>query len=134
MADNQQIGYIIGGGLKEAFSARLTVDPLDVQEGGFVVIDSGDYRFYGLVTDLKLGSTDPRFADEQSETRLPPSLARALHGQTLYTNLEILPALMLERGPDPASPEYKTWAADHADKPSRPLPVKTVPPHHAEVR
>ena len=65
MTDNQKIGYIVGGGLKESFSARLTVNPLDVQEGGFVVIDSGNYRFYGLATDLKLGATDPRFADEQ---------------------------------------------------------------------
>ena len=54
--------------MKESFSARLTIDPLSVQEGGFVVIDSGGYRFYGLVTDLKLGATDPRFADEQSAT------------------------------------------------------------------
>ena len=126
------IGYIVGGGLKESFSARLTVNPLDVQEGGFVVIDSGNHRFYGLVTDLKLGATDPRFADEQSETRLPPTLARALHGQTLFTNLEILPALMLERGPEPDSPEYKPWRTSHPEDP-RPIPVKTVPQHHAQV-
>jgi len=132
MANNEQIGYIVGGGLKESFLARLTVDPLDVQEGGFVVIDSGNYRFYGLATDLKLGATDPRFADEQSEKRLPPALARALHGQTLYTNLEILPALMLERGPDPASPDYKLWRAEHPEDP-HPIPVKTVPLHHAPV-
>jgi uncharacterized protein len=138
MTNNEKIGYVIGGGLKDSFSARLTVDPLDVQEGGFVVIDSGDYRFYGLVTDLRLGATDPRFADEQSETRLPPNLAKALHGQTLYTNLEILPALMLERGPEPGTPEYKLWRAENADTLSgtsdpRPIPVKTVPMHHAPV-
>ncbi|PWH16309.1 MAG: hypothetical protein DDG60_04280, partial [Anaerolineae bacterium] len=132
MTNNQPIGYIIGGGLKESFAARLTVDPLSVQEGGFVVIDSGNYRFYGLVTDLKLGATDPRFADEQSEKRLPPALAKALHGQTLYTNLEILPALMLERGPEPDSPEYKRWRQSHPEDP-HPIPVKTVPAHHAPV-
>jgi hypothetical protein len=132
MPDNQPIGYIIGGGLKESFSARLTVDPLDVQEGGFVVIDSGNYRFYGLTTDLILGATDPRFADEPSGSRLPASLARALHGQTLYTNLEILPALMLERGPEPGSPEYRLWRAEHPEDP-HPIPVKTVPLHHAPV-
>ena len=128
------IGYIVGGGLKESFRARLTVPSQEVQEGAFVVIPSGDWQFYGLVTDLQLGATDPRFADEQSETRLPPALAQALHGQTLYTNLEILPALMLEVGPVPGAPEYAAWAQEHAGKPSRPLPVKTVPPHHAPVR
>jgi hypothetical protein len=130
MTENNPIGYMVGGGLKESFKVRLTVDPLTVQEGGFVVIDSGDVRFYGLVTDMQLGATDPRFADEQSEARLPPALARALHGQTLFTTLEVLPALMLERGPDPASPEYKRWRAEHSGDP-RPVPVKTVPPHHA---
>ncbi len=132
MNDSTKIGYVVGGGLKESLSARLTVSPLSVQEGGFVVIDSGNYRFYGLVTDIRLGATDPRFADEQSETRLPPALAKALHGQTLYTNLEILPALMLERGPEPGSPEYKLWRAEHPEDP-RPIPVKTVPMHHAPV-
>jgi uncharacterized protein len=135
MTDNlKPIGYIVGGGLKESFRARLTVPSQEVQEGAFVVIPSGDWQFYGLVTDLQLGATDPRFADEQSETRLPSALAQALHGQTLYTNLEILPALMLERGPEPDSPEYAAWIKEHADQPSHPLPVKTVPPHHAPVR
>lgn len=132
MSEQTKIGYVIDGGLKDGFSARLTVDPLSVQEGGFVVIDSGNYRFYGLVTDIRLGATDPRFADEQSEMRLPPGLSKALHGQTLYTNLEILPALMLERGPDPGTPEYKLWRASLSED-SRPIPVKTVPMHHAPV-
>ncbi|MFZ6031094.1 MAG: ATP-binding protein [Chloroflexota bacterium] len=127
------IGYVVGGGLKENLRVRLTVPALDVQEGSFVVIESGDWQFYGLVTDLQLGATDPRFADEPSEQRFPPEIAQLLHGQTLYTNLEVLPALMLERGPDPASPTYTDWRAAHAEDP-RPLPIKTVPPHHAAAR
>ena len=134
MSENNPIGYIVGGGLKESLRARLTVPSQEVQEGAFVVIPSGDWQFYGLVTDLQLGSTDPRFADEQSEMRLPPTLAHALHGQTLYTNLEILPTLMLERGPEPGTPDYEAWVAEHADIKPHPLPVKTVPPHHAPVR
>jgi hypothetical protein len=132
--NSNPIGYIVGGGLKESFRARLTVPSQEVQEGAFVVIPSGEWQFYGLVTDLQLGSTDPRFADEQTETRLPAAIAQALHGQTLYTNLEILPALMLERGPDPGSPDYAAWMQEHAEKPPRPVPVKTVPPHHAPVQ
>ena len=130
--ENTPIGYIVGGSLKENLRVRLTVPPQRIQEGAFVVIDSGQWRFYGLVIDLMLGSTDPRFADEQSEARLPANLAHLLHGQTLYTNLEVLLALMLERGPDPGSSEYPQWLAEHPELP-RPLPVKTVPPHHAPV-
>jgi hypothetical protein len=131
------IGYIVGGGLKENLRVRLTLPAQEVQEGGFVIIESGDWQFYGLITDLQLGATDPRFADEQLGARLSPDLTHLLHGQTLYTNLEILPALMLERGPDPESPEYPNWRAaiDAGLRPApSPLPVKTVPPHHAPVR
>jgi hypothetical protein len=137
--DNQNpfIGYIVGGSLKENLLARLTTSPQDVQEGGFVIVESGEWLFYGLVTDLRLGATDPRFADEQSELRLPPALARLLHGQTLYTNLEVMPTLMMERGPEPGDPAYQAWQheidAGLRESP-RPLPVKTIPPHHAQVR
>ncbi|UCD41790.1 MAG: ATP-binding protein [Chloroflexota bacterium] len=134
---SEYIGYVVGGGLKENLSVRLTVPSQEVQEGAFAVIESGDWLFYGLVTDLLLGATDPRFADEQSEARLPGGLANLLHGQTLYTNLEVLPALMLEQGPELDSPEYQAWLAeiDSGSRPQpRPLPVKTIPPHHAQVR
>ena len=134
MADlSNSIGYVVSGGLKENLHVRLTVPSQEVQEGAFVIIESGNWQFYGLVTDLLLGATDPRFADEQSETRLPPSLARLLHGQTLYTNLEVLPALMLDRGPDLDSPDYAQWRAEHIEDPHL-VPVKTIPSHHAPVR
>ena len=130
---NDSIGYVVSGGLKENLHVRLTIPSQEVQEGAFVLIDSGNWRFYGLVTDLLLGATDPRFADEQSETRLPSSIAQLLHGQTLYTNLEVLPALMLDRGPEPGTPAYEQWRAEHPEDPQV-VPVKTIPSHHAPVR
>lgn len=131
---DKPIGYLVGGGLKENFLVRLSISPEEVQEGAFVVLKSKSWQFYGLVTDIKLGATDPRFADEQSETRLASNLARLLHGQTLYTNLEVMPALMLETGPDYDDPEYQAWVEKNKDNPPTLLPVKTIPPHHAEVR
>ena len=136
---NEAIGYIVGGSLKESLFVRLTVPADQVQEGGFVTIQSGQWQFYGLVTDIQLGATDPRFADEHSETRLPPQLANLLHGQTLYTNLQVLPALMMDRGPDAYVDlaAYTRWQEeiDSGLRPqARPLPVKTVPAHHAGVR
>jgi uncharacterized protein len=133
MAENKdKIGYIVSGGLKESFRARLTIPAQEVQEGAFVVLENSGWRYYGLVTDIQLGATDPRFADEQTEERLPAHIAQALHGQTLYTNLEILPALMQDIGPDPVSPEYKAWRTENPEDPN-PIPVKTVPPHHTSV-
>src|SRR4030043_1717662 len=128
MENNQKnIGCVVGGGLKENPRVRLTIPSQQVEEGAFVVIESGIWQFYGLVTDLQLGSTDPRFADEQSETRLPMEMASLLHGQTLFTTLEVLPALMLERGPDPSAPVYEQWRSLHLEDP-HPMPVKTIPP------
>ncbi len=131
-----QIGYLVGGGLKENFRVRLTVSPQEMQEGAFVVIQSGLWNYYGIVTDIQLGATDPRFADEQTEVRFPAHIAQALHGQTLFANLEVLPNLMLEVGPDEGTPEYKDWRgkidAGLKDTP-RILPVKNIPPHHARV-
>ena len=129
------LGYIVGGGLKEGFRVRLTVPADTVQEGSFVVCESGRYRYYGLVTDLQLGSTDPRFADEQSD-RLPPVMRRALYGQTLYTTLAVYPTLMLDLGPDLTAPERAEWQArvDRGEENPGPKPVKTVPAHHAPTR
>ncbi|RCK75395.1 MAG: Bipolar DNA helicase HerA [Anaerolineae bacterium] len=132
----EQIGYIVGGGLRENLRARLTVPSDQVQEGSFVTIYSGNWTFYGLVTNVQLGATDPRFADEQTEQRFPPAIAQSLLGQTLYTNIEILPVLMLERGPEPGTEAYRRWRGE-IDQGLRPepgiLPVKTVPTHHARV-
>ena len=131
---NEPIGYIVGGGLKEGFRIRLTVSADQVQEGSFVVCDSGRYRYYGLVTDLQLGATDPRFADEKTE-RLHPVISQALLGKTLYTTLAMYPTLMLDRGPnDPTA--YMDWQerVSRGQENPGPRPVKTVPSHHADVR
>jgi uncharacterized protein len=136
MEQRTKIGYLVGGGLKENFRVRLIVSPQEIQEGAFVVIQSGDWNYYGIVTDIQLGATDERFASEQTEIRFPAHIAKALHGQTLYANLEVLPNLMLEIGPEPGTPAYNDWQgkinAGLKDQP-RILPVKNVPPHHAQV-
>ncbi|MEJ2757997.1 MAG: ATP-binding protein [Anaerolineales bacterium] len=117
MAEKTYIGKVVGGGLKESLQVRLEIPADEVQE--------------------ELGSTDPRFADEPLDTRIAPYLAELLYGQTLYTNAQVLPALMMERGPELDSPHYTQWRkeidAGLKDEPS-PIPVKTIPPHHAQVR
>ncbi|MBN1316770.1 MAG: ATP-binding protein, partial [Anaerolineales bacterium] len=135
MNGQEMIGYIVGGSLREGLRVRLTIPAYELQEGSFVVCDCGNWRFYGLVTDLELGATDPRFADERMD-RLNPMLAGALHGQTLFTTMEVYSTLMLDRGPDDPL-ENLRWleSIDQRliEKPS-PRPVKTVPAHHAPVR
>jgi DNA helicase HerA-like ATPase len=134
MNEDLSIGYIVGGGLREGFRIRLTVPADEVQEGSFVVCDSGRIRYYGLVTDLQLGSTDPRFADERTD-RLQPAVAQALLGKTLFTTLAMYPTLMMDRGPDEPS-ELMAWQArvERGEEHPGPKPVKTVPAHHVPVR
>ncbi|MEK6222214.1 MAG: ATP-binding protein [Chloroflexota bacterium] len=134
---NKKIGRIVGGGLKEGLSVRLTLPAQEVQEGAFVVAETEEWLFYGLVTDLQLGSTNPRFADEDSDERLPLHFSSLLHGQTLFTTAEVLPALMMERGPALDSKEYTQWqkeiAAGLKEGPSV-IPIKTIPSHNTVVR
>lgn len=129
--NNDQIGYITGGSLKEGFIARLTVPPETVQEGSFVVIEDGPRVFYGLVTNLKLCAADPRFTDAYTMNRFPPALREQVAAHTLYTEVEIMPALMQNIGYAPGTPGY-----DPFDKnvDQEPLPVKMVPPHHSPLR
>jgi DNA helicase HerA-like ATPase len=119
-----KVGYVVGGSLKESLIIRLTKSPQEVQEGAFVVLKDGAWNFYGLVTNILLGNTNPRFADEPIEDRLPAYLARQLHGQTLFTNLEVLPTLMMDKSED-ASKSILDLKG--------PIPVKTIPPHNTDV-
>ena len=139
MEDNikpkKSIGIITSGGLKENLHVRLNVSPQQVQEGSFIVIESQDWKFYGIATDLQLNATDPRFALEPIQKRLPDRLAGMLDAQTLFTELVVLPALMLEQ--EPSDHEvYLVWrkAIDAGEKQEpRPMPVKSIPCHHAEA-
>ncbi len=131
--ENKSLGYIVGGGLREGLRVRLTIPAEEVQEGSFVVCDSGRHRFYGLVTDLQLGATDPRFADEASD-RLQPAIKHALLGKTLYTTLEMYATLMMDQGPEFGTPDREAFETRVERGLEGPKPVKTVPSHHAEVR
>ena len=131
--NNPPIGFVTGGGLEANLQVKLTVPAQTVQEGAFVVMDSGTLRFYGLVTDLQLAAVDPNYASQLNSERFSPRLAQYLNQNTLYTNLAVMPALMLDRGPDPTGPEYAQWAQARPEKP-KPISVKTVPNHHAPVK
>jgi hypothetical protein len=134
----KKVGFILGGGLKENLNARLELPPQAVQEGEFVVIggESDEWLFHGLITDIRLSALDPRYASERNSQRLPAPIAEMFYWRTLFTDLEILPALMTEQGPPEGSDEWKQWQADIEaglrDAPG-PLPIKTVPPQQTDV-
>jgi len=133
---NQPIGYVIDGGLKANLRIRLTGPATTAQEGSFIVIKNNNWQFYGISTDLQLGAVDPRFAEISSYQSLPAEIARQLHQRTLYTDMVVMPVLMLETGPEPGTQTYKDWRAaiENGDKAEpRLLPVKTIPSHQADA-
>ena len=136
----KEIGTVIGGSLAESLTARLRVSPQEIQEGSFVTIKSGDWQFYGLITDLRLGATDPRFSDEQIDTYFPPSIAEILREEVLYSNAIILPVLMFENGPDfddASIQEFLNWKERkeaEGELMTRPIQIKTIPAHQSPVR
>jgi len=138
IASNEyKIGYVIGGSLQEGLAVRLTVPPQRIQEGAFVVTESADYLFYGLVTDLRLTAANERFADEQLHERFTPALAGMLREQALHTTITVHPMLMVERGPEPGTAEHERFRDEIASglrEAPHPKPVKTIPSHLAQAR
>ncbi len=131
---NPDIGFVSGGGLEANLQVRLTVPAQEVQSGAFVVMDSGYWRFYGLVTDLQLGAVDLQYANQLNINRFNPELANLLNQQTLFTNLSVMSALMLERGPEPGTDEHTAWLEKRNYQMPKLMPSKTIPNHHTKVR
>ena len=130
------IGYVIDGGLKANLRIRLSVPPTTTREGSFIVIKSGNWQFYGIATDLQLGAVDPRFADTSSSQHFPVDIAAQFKKQTLHTDMVVMPALMLESGPEPGTPAYAAWQEeiDRGEREApRLLPVKTIPSHQSDA-
>lgn len=134
---NNVIGEVVSGSLKDNLHIRLNVPSQEVQEGAFVVIESGNWRFYGLAIDLRLGAINQQFEDGRNWERFPTHLGKILREATLYTDLEIMPVLMQERGPaNLDSDAYDQWEAEvqSSNRQLGVLPIKTIPSHHAKAR
>ncbi len=112
------LGVVVEGSLSAGLTVKL--DPRFSMErlavGRYVVIHGRETgrRFFGLLTDLALGSTNPDLA------RRPPEhgddfLAEVYRGSLAYGSAHVSPMLMLD--PD-------------ADEPA---PIKTIPSHFSPV-
>jgi hypothetical protein len=111
----KKLGTVISGALSEGFSVRLDrqVQLERIKTGHFVVLTGTNYRFFSLVTDLKLEVANPEIM------LTPPGehetlLHKVLSQRDIFAIAHIKPVIML----------------DQANKIS---PVKTIPPHFAVV-
>ena len=109
--DLQKLGVVVGGSLTEGIQVKLNRDTLieGVTVGSYVTVKGQTNRkFFGLVTDIRLDSSDP------AVSKMPPAdddfINKVYRGTAVFGVLDVKPMLVEdERG------EVK--------------PVKTVPAH-----
>lgn len=121
--DDDRLGLIVEGSLVDGLRARLDGNQSveEIRVGQFVRITGQKHDYFCLVTDVRLDATnrdllaDPPQPDDDFALRV-------LAGTTAYGALAIQPMLMLARdGSDDGSAE------------DGPRPVRTIPPHFAQV-
>jgi len=122
MADDR-LGLIVEGSLVDGLRARLDGNQSveDIRVGQFVRITGQRHDYFCLVTDVRLDATN---GDLLADPPLPTDdfAISVLAGTTAYGALAIQPMLMLARdGSEDASVE------------DGPRPVRTIPPHFAQV-
>lgn len=120
----EQRDHLLGVVTEGSFSAGLTVRldgaaSGDLQVGSFVVLEGNDRRYFSLINDLQLRTTDPAISSD------PPAdsqfIRAALLGIHTFTAATVRPSLALED-------------AGNVLGDPRPRAVRTIPPHFATMR
>lgn len=109
------LGRVIAGSLSEGLLVRLsnTVDLETIKTGKFVSIVGQTYRFFSLITDLKLEVANPEVLQFLPDGE-PTILHELLRQREMYATAKVRPMLMLNQH-------------------NQLSPVKTIPPHLAAV-
>ena len=116
-----RLGMVVSGSLTEGMQVKLDPDSSveGVKVGTFVTLQGERMRFFGVVTDVSLGSTDATLSASPPDLS-DPYVAQVISGTAAYGALTVEPMLTIA-GDDP---EVMLEG---------PQPAKTVPPHFAEA-
>ncbi len=113
-----RLGQVVGGSLSQGVQVRLDaggpVSVEDVKAGSFVTIRGERQRFFGVVTDIALGSSDSRLAHNPPDVD-DPLVAQVISGTIAYGSVTILPHL--------------TMPVTAGDPQDAPVAAKTIPGH-----
>ena len=114
-----RLGMVVSGSLTEGVEVRLDsgVSTEEVKVGAFVTLQGERMRFFGVVTDVSLASTDPGLKLAPPDVS-DPFIARVVSGTMAYGAIAVEPSLTLSN--------------DDFAAVDGPQPAKTVPPHFAE--
>ena len=123
--ESRRLGLVVAGSLAEGIEVRL--DPcVSVEEmavGRYVVVQGRLRRFFGMVTDVKLGASTPQFAVSPPDVS-DPFVAEVIEGTSTFGSLKVTPMLTLEQ---------TDVARLGGQELAKPQPVKTVPSHFSVV-
>ncbi|HEU0020516.1 MAG TPA: HAS-barrel domain-containing protein, partial [Dehalococcoidia bacterium] len=116
------LGQVVGGSLSQGVEIRLDsrgpVSVEDIKVGSFVTIQGARQRFFGVVTDIELGSSDPRLKHTPPEVD-DPFIAQVISGTVAYGTISVLPNLTMP-----------TVGGDHQDGP---VAAKSIPGHFSRA-
>jgi len=117
--DNSKLGVVVSGSLSHGILARLDSNTSveDITVGHLVTIQGNTRRFFGMINDISLETTDPGILLTPPEAG-EEFLASVLRGTTTYGTMQIVPYLTL--GSDESLIEG-------------PQPVKSIPSHFSPV-
>ena len=116
------LGVIVGGSLTDGVEVRLAADTSveQIKVGTLVTIDGERSRFFGQITDVSLGATDPTLRLSPPDVS-NPYIAKVVSGTAAFGVIEVQPTLVISSADDP------TMMLDG------PQPAKTVPSHFSQV-
>ncbi len=114
---SRNLGQVVAGSLSSGLEVRLDRDRAleDLAVGRYVVIDSRNRLFFGMITDITLDNTNPAFAKTPPDLS-DPLLREVYLGTSTFGLVHVTPMLLI-----------------NMDGEKKPQPVKTVPSHYAPV-
>lgn len=119
--EQARLGFVVSGSLTRSVEVRLdaSVSVEDMAVGRYVAIEGTKHRFFGMITDVSLETTDPGVAITPPDIS-DPFIAQVISGTATYGKLRVLPML--------------TIGGDAASILEGPQPAKTVPAHFSVVK
>ena len=102
--EGQRLGMVVAGSLNDGVEVRLDAGASveEVKVGAFVTIQGERMRFFGVVTDVSLGATDPTLSASPPDVS-DPYIASVVAGTTAYGRINVEPMLVQDvEGPLPA--------------------------------
>ena len=92
--DGKQLGQVVSGSLSQGVEVKLDshVSIEDMAVGRYVSIEGKRKKFYGLITDVRIGAIDPHFTINPPDIS-DPFIADVVIGTAAYGTIKVLPRL-----------------------------------------